>query len=65
MRYKILVGIQDGKSKVGKSRCMWEYNIKMDFREIGMWAVGTGFICLRKSPKEMSFSTINNLRISK
>jgi hypothetical protein len=40
MRYKIFVGIQEGKRKVEKSRCTWEYNIKMDFRETGCWRWG-------------------------
>jgi hypothetical protein len=40
--YKILVG----KRPLGRLRCGWEDNIKMNFRDRG-WGVWAGFICLR------------------
>jgi hypothetical protein len=30
-----LVGKPEGKRSLGRSRCRWEDNIKMDLREIG------------------------------
>jgi hypothetical protein len=38
--YMLLVGKPDGKIPLGRSRCRWEYNIKMDLRETGcvIWA---------------------------
>jgi hypothetical protein len=33
--YKILVGIPEGKRLLGRRRCRWVDNIKMDLREIG------------------------------
>jgi hypothetical protein len=33
--YNILVGKAEGKSPLGRPRCRWEENIKMDLREIG------------------------------
>jgi hypothetical protein len=33
--YRILVGKQEGKRPLGRHRCRWEDNIKMDLREIG------------------------------
>jgi hypothetical protein len=33
--YRILVGKPEGKRPLGRPRCRWEDNIKMDFREIG------------------------------
>jgi hypothetical protein len=33
--YRILVGKPEGKRPLGRPRCMWEDNIKMDLREIG------------------------------
>jgi hypothetical protein len=33
--YRILVGEQEGKRPLGRTRCRWVYNIKMDLREIG------------------------------
>jgi hypothetical protein len=33
--YRIFVGMPDGKRRLGRSRCRWEDNIKMDFLGIG------------------------------
>jgi hypothetical protein len=33
--YRILVGKAEGKRPLGKPRCRWEDNIKIDLREIG------------------------------
>jgi hypothetical protein len=33
--YRILVGNPEGKRPLGRPRCRWVYNIKMDLREIG------------------------------
>jgi hypothetical protein len=37
--YKILVGEPEGKRPLGRPRRRWEYNIKMDLREIGLEGV--------------------------
>jgi hypothetical protein len=37
--YKVLVGELEGKRPLGRPRRRWEDNIKMDFREIGLWSV--------------------------
>jgi hypothetical protein len=34
--YGILVGRTEGKRPLGRPRCRWEHNIKLDLREIGM-----------------------------
>jgi hypothetical protein len=34
--YRVLVGRPEGKGLLGRSRRMWEDNIKMDLREIGI-----------------------------
>jgi len=31
--YKILVGKPEGRRPLGRSRCRWEDNIKMDFKK--------------------------------
>jgi hypothetical protein len=36
--YKIFVRTPEGKRWLGRPRCRWEDNIRMDFREIG-WQV--------------------------
>ena len=33
--YRILVGIREGKRPLGKPRCRWEDNIKMDLQDVG------------------------------
>jgi hypothetical protein len=33
--HRILVGKPEGKIPLGRSRCRWVDNIKMDFREVG------------------------------
>jgi hypothetical protein len=44
--YNILVGRPEGRRPLGRSRCRWEDNIKMDLREIG-FGMRTGFIGFR------------------
>jgi hypothetical protein len=34
--YRVLVGRPEGKRSLGRPRRRWEYNIKMDLREIGI-----------------------------
>ncbi|KAJ4425351.1 hypothetical protein ANN_27966, partial [Periplaneta americana] len=33
--YEVFVGTPEGKRPVGRPRCRWENNMKMDFREVG------------------------------
>ena len=33
--HRILVGKPEGKTPLGRPRCRWEDNIKMDLREVG------------------------------
>ena len=33
--YGVLVGIPEGKTPLGRSRCRWEDKIKMDLQEVG------------------------------
>jgi hypothetical protein len=33
--YKVLVGKPKGKRALGRHRCRWENNIKMDLKEVG------------------------------
>jgi hypothetical protein len=34
--YRVLVGRSEGKRPLGRPRRRWEYNIKLDLREIGI-----------------------------
>jgi hypothetical protein len=42
--YRLLVGKPRGKRPLGRSRCRWIYNIKMDLLEMGLGSVD--WICL-------------------
>jgi hypothetical protein len=44
--YRILVGRPKGRRSLGRPRCRWEDNIKMDVQEVG-WGAWTGLIWLR------------------
>jgi hypothetical protein len=39
--YRVLVGRPQGKKPLGRPRCRWEDNIKIDFRKcgVGVWIV--------------------------
>jgi hypothetical protein len=38
--YWILVGKPEGKRPLGRPRCRWEDNIKMDLQEVGWGCMG-------------------------
>jgi hypothetical protein len=38
--YRVLVGKPEGKRPLGRNRCRWEDNIKMDFQEVGCGGMG-------------------------
>jgi hypothetical protein len=44
--YRVLVGKPEGKRLLGRPRCRWKDNIKMDLQEVG-WGAWTGLIWLR------------------
>jgi hypothetical protein len=44
--YRVLVGKPERQRPLGRSRCRWEANIKMDLQEVGC-GVWTGFTWLR------------------
>ena len=33
--YRVLVGKPEGRKPLGRARCRWEYNIKMNLQEMG------------------------------
>jgi hypothetical protein len=40
--YKALVGKPEGKRPLGRPRRRWEYEFRMDLREIGLDSTGSG-----------------------
>jgi hypothetical protein len=61
--YRVLVGRPEGKRPLGRPRCRWEDNIKMDLREI--WIDGVNWIRLARDRVQWraSVSTMVNLRV--
>ena len=37
--YRVLVGKPEKKRQLGRPRCRWEDNIKMDLQEVGCWGM--------------------------
>ena len=35
--YRVLVGKPEGKRPLGRPRCRWVDNIRMDLQEVGIW----------------------------
>jgi hypothetical protein len=61
--YRILVGKPEGKRPLGRQRCRWVDNIKMDLREIG-WD-GMDWISLSQDKNQWRaiVNTLMNLRV--
>jgi hypothetical protein len=61
--YKALVGRPEGKRPLGRPRCRWDDNIKMDLREIGI--DGTNWIRLAQDRVQWRafMNTVMNLRV--
>jgi hypothetical protein len=61
--YRILVGKPEGRIPLGRSRCRWVDNIKMDLRETG-W-VGMDWIDLAQNRDQWRalVNTVMNLRV--
>jgi hypothetical protein len=61
--YWVLVGRPEGKRQLGRPRCRWEDNIKMDLREIGI--DGSNWIRLAQDRVQWwaFLYTVMNLRV--
>jgi hypothetical protein len=58
----MLVGNPEGKRPLGRPRRSWEYNIRMDFREIG-WEVSDWIHLIQDRDQWRSLvNTVMNLR---
>jgi hypothetical protein len=61
--FRVLVGRPEGKRPLGRPRCRWEDNNKLDLREIGMY--GASWIQLAQDMFQwLAFvNTMMNLRV--
>jgi hypothetical protein len=61
--YRVLVGRPEGKRPLGRPRRMWEDNIKMDLREIGIDVANWIQLAQDRVQWRASVSTVMNLRV--
>jgi hypothetical protein len=60
--YRLLVGRPEGKRPLGRPRRMWEDNIKMDLREIGINGANWIRLAQDRVQRRTFVSTVMNLR---
>jgi hypothetical protein len=60
--YRILVGRQEGKRPLGRPRCRWVDNVKMDLREIGWSGADCIDVAQDRDQWRALVNTVMNLR---
>ena len=63
--YRFLVGKPEGKSPLGRPRCRWEDNIKMDLQEVGGGCGDWMELAQDRDRWRALVSTVMNLRVTK
>jgi hypothetical protein len=63
--YRVLVGRPEGKRPLGRPRCRWENNIKMDLREIGIDGANWIQLAQDRVQSRAFVNTVINLRFHK
>jgi hypothetical protein len=61
--FRILVGKQEGKRPLGKARCRWVDNIKIDLKDIGRGGVNWADLAQDKDKWRVLVNTVMNLRL--
>jgi hypothetical protein len=61
--YRVLVGRPEGKRPLGRPRRRWEYNIKMDLREIGIDEANWIRLAQDRVQWRAFMNTVMNLRV--
>ena len=63
--YRVLVGKPEGKRPLGRPRCRWEDNIKMDLHEVGGGCEGWMELAQDRDRWRALVSTVMNFRVPK
>jgi hypothetical protein len=61
--YRILVGKPEGKRPLGRHRCRWVDNIKMDIRVIGWGAMDESDLAEDREQWRAHVNTVMNLQV--
>jgi hypothetical protein len=61
--YRVLVGKPEGKRPLGRPRCRWELNIKMDLREIEIDGTNWTRLAQDRVQWRAFVNTVMNLRV--
>ena len=61
--YRILVGKREGKRPLGRPRCRWEDNIKMDLQEVGCGVIDWNELAKDRDRWWAFVNAVKNLRV--
>ena len=63
--HRVLIGKPEGKRPLGRPRCRWEDNIKMDLREVGGGGGDWMELAQDRDRWRALVGTVRNLRVPK
>ena len=61
--FRVLVGKREGKRPLGRPRCRWENNIRMDLHEVGCGGMDWIDLAQDRDRWRALVSTVMNLRV--
>ena len=61
--YRVLVGKPEGKRPLGRPRCRWEDNIKMDLQEVGCGGIEWIELSQDRDRRRALVNAVMNLRV--